>query len=98
MYLVADNLNTALRSSFEDVMDTDVTADIRSRIEFRGTSVHAGRLNIAEIEFGILELRCLARGSADQATLTTDVDATTQRRSMWNQTDVCLARRGPEAS
>ena len=81
VHLVVDNLNTHLRSSFEEVLGTKVAASILSRIEFHYTPVHASWLNMAEIEIGILERQCLARCAADQATLTAEVAAWQQRRN-----------------
>ena len=81
VHLVVDNLNTRLRSSFEDMLGTEMTADILSRIEFHDTPVHASRLKMAEIGFVILERQCLARCSIDQATLTADVEAWQRRRN-----------------
>ncbi len=69
VHLVVGNPNTHLRSSFEEVLGTTVVASILSRIEFHYTPVHASWLNIAEIEFGILERLCLRRCAADQAAL-----------------------------
>lgn len=81
VHLVVDNLNTHLRSSFEEVLGTKVAASILSRIEFHYTPVHASWLNMAEIEIGILERQCLARCAADQATLTAEVAAWQRRRN-----------------
>jgi hypothetical protein len=76
VHLVLDNLNTHLRSSFQEVLGKEAAASILRRIQFHYTPVHASWLNMAEIEIGILERQCLARCAADQDTLSSEVAAT----------------------
>ena len=75
VHLVLDNLNTHLRSSFQEVLGKEAAASILRRIQFHYTPVHARWLNMAEIEIGILERQCLARCAADQALCVTVVVA-----------------------
>ena len=75
VHLVLDNLNTHLRSSFQEVLGKEAAASILRRIKFYYTPVHASWLNMAEIEIGILERQCLARCAADQALCVTVVVA-----------------------
>ncbi len=81
VHLVPDNLNTHLRSSFQEVLGKEAAASILRRIQFHYTPVHASWLNMAEIEIGILERQCLARCAAEQATLTAEVAAWERRRN-----------------
>jgi hypothetical protein len=89
VHLVLDNLNTHLRSSFQEVLGKEaaasilrrIHASILRRIQFHYTPVHASWLNMAEIEIGILERQCLARCAADQTTLTAEVAAWRRRRN-----------------
>ena len=75
VHWVLDNLNTHLRSSFQEVLGKEAAASIVRRIQFHGTPEHASWLNIAEIEIGIFERQCLARCAADQATIAAEVAA-----------------------
>jgi DDE superfamily endonuclease len=81
VHLVLDNLNTHLRSSFEEVLGIKAAASVLRRIEFHYTPCHTSCLNMAEIEIGILDRQCLARCAADPATLTVDVAAWQRRRN-----------------
>ncbi len=81
MHLVMDNLNTHLRSSFEEVLGVKAAATVLRRIEFHYTPTHASWLNMAEIEIGILERQCLARCAANQSTLASEVAAWQKRRN-----------------
>ena len=81
VHLVLDNLNTHLRSSFEEVLGLKAAASILRRIEFHYTPCHASWLNMAEIEIGILDRQCLARCAADRGTVATEVAAWQRRRN-----------------
>lgn len=81
VHLVLDNLNTHLRSSFQEVLGIEAAASILRRIQFHYTPVHASWLNMAEIEIGILERQCLARCAADQTILTREVAVWQRRRN-----------------
>ena len=81
VHLVLDNLNTHLRSSFEEVLGLKAAASILRRIEFHYTPCHASWLNMAEIEIGILDRQCLARCADDRGTLATEVAAWQRRRN-----------------
>jgi len=81
VHLVLDNLNTHFRASFEEVLGHKAATALLRRIEFHYTPKHASWLNMAEIEIGILERRCLERRLKDQATITLEVAAWQQRRN-----------------
>src|SRR5690606_29604908 len=81
VHIVLDNLNTHMRSSFEEVLGTEMAKSILRRIKFHYTPKHASWLNMAEIEIGVLQRQCLARCAADQATLATQVAVWQRRRN-----------------
>jgi hypothetical protein len=81
VHLVLDNLNTHLRSSFQEVLDKEAAASILRRLQFHYTPVHASWLNMAEIEIGIIERQCLARCAAHRTILTAEVAAWERRRN-----------------
>jgi hypothetical protein len=81
VHLVLDNLNTHLRSSFEEVLGVKTAATLLRRIQFHYTPNHASWLNMAEIEIGILQRQCLARCAAEQTTLAAQVAAWQRRRN-----------------
>jgi DDE superfamily endonuclease len=81
VHLVLDNLNTHVRESFEEVLGMKTAATLLRRIQFHYTPNHASWLNMAEIEIGVLQRQCLARCTADQVTLVTEVAAWQKRRN-----------------
>jgi hypothetical protein len=81
VHLVMDNLNTHFRSSFEQVLGRAPAAALLRRVQFHYTPKHASWLNMAEIEIGILERRCLARRLMDRAQVDREVSAWQRRRN-----------------
>ncbi len=81
VHLVLDNLNTHLRESFEEVLGVKTAVTVLRRIEFHYTPKHASWLNMAEIEIGVLQRQCLARCTAVQTILATEVAAWQRRRN-----------------
>jgi len=81
VHLVLNNLNTHLRSSFEEVLRLKAAASVLRRIEFHYTPTHASWLNMAEIEIGVLDRQCLTRCAADPCTLASEVAARQRRRN-----------------
>jgi len=81
VHVVLDNLNTHVRSSFEEVLGPQAATALLRRIKFHYTPIHASWLNMAELEIGILERQCLGRRLQDQATITREVAAWQQRRN-----------------
>jgi hypothetical protein len=75
-----DNLNRHLRASFEEMLGIKTATTLLRRIEFHYTPKHASWLNMAEIEIGVLQRQCLARCTAEQTTLATEVAAWQRRR------------------
>ena len=81
IHLVMDNLNTHFRKSFEEVLGIDEAEALLRRVVFHYTPKHASWLNMAEIEIGVLERRCLSRRLPSQALLAAEVEAWQQRRN-----------------
>lgn len=77
-----DNFNTHMRESFEDLLGVKTAATLLRRIEFHYTPKHTSWLNMAEIQIGILQRECLARGAAESATLSVEVAAWQRRRNV----------------
>ncbi len=81
VHLVLDNLNTHLRSSFEQVLGRVAARALLRRVQFHYTPKHASWLNMAEIEISILERQCLARRLTDRAQVCREVSAWQRRRN-----------------
>jgi hypothetical protein len=59
--LVMDNLNTHTLSSLYEAFPAEQARNPRKRFEVHHTPRHAGWLNMAEIETGVMSRQCLAR-------------------------------------
>ena len=81
VHLVLDNLNTHLRSCFEDVLGRTSARALLRRVEFHYTPKHASWLNMAEIEISIMERQCLGRRLMDQATARKEIRAWQRQRN-----------------
>jgi hypothetical protein len=81
IHLVLDNLNTHFRASFEEVMGLEEATAFLARVRFHYTPKHASWLNMAEIEFGILDRQCTGRRIGEEARLRSEVLAWEQRRN-----------------
>jgi DDE superfamily endonuclease len=81
VHLVLDNLNTHLRSCFEEVLGRASARALLRRVEFHYTPKHASWLNMAEIEIGIMERQCLGRRLMDQATARRELRAWQRQRN-----------------
>lgn len=79
--VVMDNLNTHKPSSLYKAFPAAEAKRIVDRLEFHYTPKHGSWLNIAEIEFGILQRQCLNRRIPEQATLRDEVAAWQKRRN-----------------
>jgi hypothetical protein len=86
LHLVLDNLNTHFRRSFERVLGDKATSVLR-RIELHHTPKHACRLNLAELELGIMERQCTRRRLSSAESLATQLRAWQQQR---NDAAACL--------
>ncbi len=79
--VVMDNLNTHRPASLYKAFPASEAKRILDRLEFHYTPKHGSWLNIAEIEFGILQRQCLNRRIPDQQTLRDEIAAWSQRRN-----------------
>jgi hypothetical protein len=79
--VVMDNLNTHRPSSLYKAFPAPEAKRILDRLEFHYTPKHGSWLNMAEIEFGILQRQCLNRRIPDQQTLRDEVAAWQDRRN-----------------
>jgi len=67
--LVMDNLNTHTLGALYETFEPAEAKRIADRLEIHYTPKHGSWLNMAEIEFGILNRQCLDRRIADSASL-----------------------------
>jgi len=81
IHLVLDNLNTHFRSSFEEVLGVSADRRLLRRVQFHYTPKHASRLNMAEIEIGIMERQCTRQRIGTAARLRSGVAAWQRRRN-----------------
>ena len=79
--VVMDNLNTHRPSSLYKAFPAAEAKRILDRLELHYTPKHGSWLNMAEIEFGILQRQCLNRRIPDQQTLREEVAAWQDRRN-----------------
>jgi hypothetical protein len=79
--VVMDNLNTHRPASLYKAFPAPEAKRILDRLEFHYTPKHGSWLNIAEIEFGLLQRQCLNRRIPDQQTLREEVAAWQRRRN-----------------
>ena len=79
--LVMDNLNTHKASSLYKAFAPKEAKRILDRLELHYTPKHGSWLNMAEIEFGVLQRQCLDRRISDQQTLRKEISAWLQRRN-----------------
>lgn len=79
--LVMDNLSTHKPSSLYKAFAPEEAKRILDRLEFHYTPKHGSWLNMAEIEFGLLQRQCLNRRIPDQETLRQQVAAWQRRRN-----------------
>lgn len=76
-----DNLNTHKPASLYEAFPPAEARRLLARLDFPYTPKHGSWLNMAEIEFSVLQRQCLARRMATQATLTRAVAAWEQARN-----------------
>ena len=79
--LVMDNLNTHHPASFYEVFEPAEALRIAGRLEIHYTPKHGSRLNIAEIELGVLARQCLDRRIPSQEILEQETSAWQEKRN-----------------
>ena len=90
--IVLDNLNTHSERAFYETFEKEEAHRILSKIEWHYTPTHASWLNVAEIEFNVMDTECTGRRMKDQALLAKEVQVWTEKRNQlqrkieWNFT------------
>jgi hypothetical protein len=84
--VVLDNLNTHSPASLYQAFAPEEARRIAQRLEFHYTPKHASWLNMAEIEFSVLERQCLDRRLASQDEVAREVGAWEETRNQTGAT------------
>jgi hypothetical protein len=79
--IVMDNLSTHTAGALYETFPGPEARRLRQRLEFHYTPKHAGRLNMVEIEIGVLPGQCLNRRIGDRKTLVAGINAWKRRRN-----------------
>lgn len=79
--LVQDNLNTHVKASLYKAFPPHEARRILNKLEFYYTPKHGSWLNMAEIEFSVLNRQCLNRRLSSPETLRQEVEAWEQQRN-----------------
>jgi hypothetical protein len=79
--LTLDNLNTHKPASLYEAFAPAQARRILRKINFHYTPKHGSWLNLAEIEFSILQRQCLDRRLADEPTLKQEIASWEERRN-----------------
>lgn len=79
--IVQDNLNTHNPSAFYEVFEPEKAKRLLDRLEFHFTPKHASWLNMAEIEFSVLDRQCLKRRIPTAQQMQQEVDAWANQRN-----------------
>ena len=73
--LVLDNLNTHTPAALYQTFPPDEAWRLLQKLEWHFTPLHGSWLNIAELEWAVLQRQCLDRRIPDRQTLETEVAA-----------------------
>ena len=84
--LVMDNLNTHKFASLYEAFDPQEARRIIEKLEIHYTPKHGSWLNMAEIEFSVLQRQCLKARIPDQNTLMAKTRAWQQNRNQQQST------------
>ena len=79
--LVMDNLNTHKLSSLYEAFEPAEARRIAERLEIHYTPKHGSRLNMAEIEIGVITRQCLDRRIESQDALKRETKAWQEQRN-----------------
>ena len=77
---VMDNLNTHTPASPYEAFPPGEAKRLADKLEIHHAPKHGGRLNMSEIELGVLSRQCLDRRAPDSETLRSQVEAWQERR------------------
>ncbi len=83
--LVMDNLNTHTGASLYKAFPPALARSLLDKLELVYTPKHGSWLNMAECEFSVLSRQCLGRRLPDIETVTSEVQAWTNRRNQSNK-------------
>jgi hypothetical protein len=76
-----DNLNTHQPASLYEAFSPEEARRLLKKLKFHYTPKHASWLNMAEIEFSVLQGQCLDRRVPDKETLTKEIAAWEKKRN-----------------
>jgi transposase len=79
--VVLDNLSTHTAAALYETFAPEEARRILRRLEFHYTPKHASRLNMVEIEIGVMVKQCLDRRIPDKQTLITEIAGWEKRRN-----------------
>ena len=79
--IVLDNLNTHRPASLYESFPAAEARRIVKRLEFHYTPKHGSWLNMAEIEFSVLDRPCLKQRLTDEAALRREIEALVRERN-----------------
>lgn len=79
--VVLDNLNTHTAAALYDTLPPAEARRLLRKLEFHYTPPHGSWLNMAEIEFSVVQRQCLARRIADPTTLQQELAAYARQRN-----------------
>ncbi len=78
---IQDQLNTHVKASLYKAFEPEEAKRILDKLEFHYTPKHGSWLNMAEIEFSVLNHQCLDRRLPDQDTLKLEIAAWSEQRN-----------------
>lgn len=79
--VIQDQLNTHVKASLYKAFEPEEAKRILDKLEFHYTPKHGSWLNMAEIEFSVLNHQCLDRRLPDQDTLKLEIAAWSEQRN-----------------
>lgn len=79
--VVLDNLNTHTATALYDTLPPAEARRLLRKLEFHYTPPHGSWLNMAEIEFSVVQRQCLTRRIADPTTLQQELTAYARQRN-----------------
>jgi transposase len=79
--VIQDQLNTHAKASLYKAFEPEEAKRILDKLEFHYTPKHGSWLNMAEIEFSVLNRQCLNRRIPDQDTLKLEIAAWSEQRN-----------------
>lgn len=79
--VIQDQLNTHVKASLYKAFEPKEAKRILDKLEFHYTPKHGSWLNMAEIEFSVLNHQCLDRRLPDQDTLKLEIAAWSEQRN-----------------